>query len=459
MPAHPSVRLLAAMIAASALSSTGPAHAGGFALREQGVSGLGNAYAGAAAVAEDASTIFYNPAGMARLRGNQILGGATYVAPDLRFTNTSSRVRDSSTSLLTGSNGGDAGQDSVVPHGYAMWDVSPDLKLGIGITSPFGLITSYDDDWVGRYHAITSKVATRNIQPTVSYRVNPGLSVGAGLQAQQIDTTLTKAIDFAGLCTGNFSDFACSILAFSRPRDDGHLRLTGDSWGYGFTLGVLYEPSPSTRIGLGFRSKVEHTLKGEADFTVQGLGNLLTVGTNLYQDTSAKADITTPESLSLSIVHELNARWSLLGDVTWTNWSRFKELRFRYGNGQQPDTVMPQNWKDSYYVAVGATYKPDETWVYRFGIAYDQSATRDADRSALQPDNDRLRVSLGASYALTPALTLNIGYAHIFVAESSIDSRSASLPNIRGFTPLFHRLIGSYDNHVDMLGIGASLKF
>ena len=173
-------RCLASLAASSALLAAASALASGFSLKEQSISGLGNAYAGAAAIAEDASTIFYNPAGMARLRGNQAAGGATFIAPESHFINSGSTTPFGT--ALIGPNGGDAGQDAIVPHGYLMWDVNSDLKLGIGITSPYGLVTGYDDNWVGRYNAITSKLMTLNVQPTISYKVNDQIAVGAGIQ-------------------------------------------------------------------------------------------------------------------------------------------------------------------------------------------------------------------------------------------------------------------------------------
>ncbi|MSP48505.1 MAG: transporter [Alphaproteobacteria bacterium] len=435
-----------ALIASSVLLSTGSALAAGYALKEQGVSGLGNAYAGAAAVAEDPSTMFFNPAGLAKLRGNQVLGGASYIAPEAHFTNSGSTTPFGT--AITGPNGGDAGQDAVLPHFYGMWDVNPNLKLGLAITSPYGLVTGYDDNWVGRYHAVTSKLATANIQPTIAYRVNDQLAVGAGFQAQYIKATLTSAVDFGTICLGSLPAATCGALGLSPQGADGHARLTGDDWGYGFSLGLLYEPIKSTRIGLAFRSKVEHTLKGDADFTVPTSATALT-STGRFRDTTVSGNVTTPESLSLSVVHDLNAQWSLLGDVTWTNWSRFKELRFRYGNTLQPDTVTPENWKDSYFFSLGATYRHTDAWTFRVGVAYDQTPVPDADRTARLPDNDRLWIAFGASYAFSQALKIDVGYTHIFINESSISNLSSTN----------HRQTGFYNNQIDILGVGMSYKF
>jgi long-chain fatty acid transport protein len=439
-------RDLPALAAASVLLAGGPALGAGFALKEQGVSGLGNAYAGAAAVAEDLSTIFFNPAGLSRLRGHQVQGGISYIAPEAHFTNSGSTTPFGT--ALTGPNGGDAGQDALVPHTYLMWDLSSDVKLGLGITSPFGLVTGYDDNWVGRYHAITSKLMTVNIQPTVSYRVNERFAVGAGMQIQYIKATLTNALDFGTICLASLPSATCGALGLSAQGADGHSRLTGDDWGYGFTLGFLYEPIKSTRIGVGFRSMVKHTLKGDADFTVPTNATALT-STGRFRDTTVSGDVEMPESLSLSIVHDLDARWSLLADVTWTNWSRFKELRFRFGNPLQPESVTPENWKDSYFFSVGATYRHDDKWTFRAGVAYDQTPVPDVDRTARLPDNDRIWIAFGASYAYSPRIKVDVGYTHIFLDESTISNLS----------PTSHRQSGFYNNQIDILAVGISIKF
>lgn len=437
---------LASLIVPAVLLSAGAALASGFALKEQGIAGLGNAYAGAAAVAEDPSTMFFNPAGMAKLRGNQVLGGAAFISPESKFTNSGSTTPFGT--ALTGPNGGDGGQDALVPHGYAMWDVNSDLKLGIGVTSPYGLVTGYDDNWAGRYHAITSKLMTINVQPTIAYRVNDRLAVGGGIQFQYIKATLTNALDFGTICLGSLPSATCGALGLAPQGADGHIRLTGDDWGYGFTLGLLYEPTKATRIGLGFRSKVEHTLEGDADFTVPTSAAALT-STGRFRDTSVNGDVTTPESLSLSVVHDLNAQWSLLADVTWTNWSRFKELRFRFGNPLQPENTTPENWKDSYFFSLGATYRHNDAWTFRVGVAYDQTPVPDADRTARLPDNDRIWIAFGASYALTPKIRLDAGYSHIFMDESRISNLSSTS----------HRQNGTYNSQIDIIGLGVSFKF
>jgi long-chain fatty acid transport protein len=204
------------VLCAAVVLASDPAGASGFQLKEQSVSGLGNAYAGAAAIAEDASTIFFNPAGMARLQGTQVQGNLHLIVPEGKYIKAS--ATDTLGSALTGGNGGDGAQDALVPATYFLWDISPQWKFGLGLNSPFGLVTSYDDNWVGRYHAITSSLQTIDIQPSVAYKFSDQLSIGVGLQAQYAKARLTNAIDFGTVCLGSLSAATCTALGLLPQR-------------------------------------------------------------------------------------------------------------------------------------------------------------------------------------------------------------------------------------------------
>ncbi len=171
--------------------SAGSAFAAGFALVEQSMSGLGNAYAGGAAGAEDASTIFYNPAGMTRLNGQQLIVGTHVVMPSVKFHNEGSTHV---TGLpLSGGNGGDGGVTKPVPNLYYSRKVSDKFSVGMGINAPFGLATDYDKNWVGRYHAVESDVLTVNINPSIAYKITDNLSFGAGFNVQYMKAKLSNA--------------------------------------------------------------------------------------------------------------------------------------------------------------------------------------------------------------------------------------------------------------------------
>src|SRR5262245_18777854 len=187
--------LVAAVVSAA---FAGEAGAAGFAIGTQNASGLGNAYAGASATAEDASTIFYNPAGMTRLAGRQAVGSLIALKTEIKFSSDSSRTTlpPLITTGLT-NNGGDAGDWGFVPGGYLSWQLTPNLWAGIGVNAPFGLKTEYESGWVGRFHAIKSEVLTVNINPSVAWKINETFSVAAGVNAMYIDAELTNSVDYS----------------------------------------------------------------------------------------------------------------------------------------------------------------------------------------------------------------------------------------------------------------------
>jgi long-chain fatty acid transport protein len=426
-----------------------PALASGFALREQGAVGLGNAFAGATAAGEDISYMFYNPASLARHSGNQTVGVVSYVMPNMSFENAQARTA-LGTPIAGGNGGDDATPDVVVPAAYAMWDVAPDWKIGLGLNVPFGLETEYNDGWAGRYHAIRSRLRTISVAPTVAWRVTDVISIGASLQIEYVDALLTNAIDFGTL--GAIARIPGAVPA----RQDGFADLEGDDIGVGFALGLLAEPWQGTRFGIGYRSHIEREITGDARFDLDraGIGARLASATGAFTDTGLEADMTTPESVSVGAYHDINDKWSVMGEVAWTHWSRFKELRIGFDNPAQPDNVTEQDWHDTIFVAAGATFRPSRHWSLRAGIAFDQSPVPNRTRGPRIPDNDRFWVSFGLTYAPSANLEFGFGYTHIFLSDSTSQLLATAPGNAsRGdFT-------GSVDSSIDLLSAQVLWRF
>ncbi|WP_424933279.1 OmpP1/FadL family transporter [Amaricoccus macauensis] len=383
-------------VGAACLIALGPgaASAAGFQLRELSAEGLGNAFAGNTAKATDLSTVYLNPAGMAHVEGSQVQGDLSAVVPTINFSGSATSPFGTP---YTGGDGGDAGQDVVVPSFYGVWEINPTVKAGLSVNVPFGLSTKYDDDWVGRYFAIESEIQNMVITPSISWQATEQLSLGAGIQIGHADATLSNAVNLVG-------------LGFPAGTPDGYSKVSGSDYGYGYTLGMLYEFSPTSRIGLSYRSRIEYTLDGE--LSLDGIPGA--------QDVDAEADLTTPDVLSLGAYHELNPKWAVMGEVSWTNWSLFEEMRIEFDDGRA-DQVTVEDWDDSLFFALGADYKHAEDHTFHFGIAYDQSPVPDEHRTARIPDSDRYWVSLGYSYDFSEKGTLNLGYTHLFFDGSDID--------------------------------------
>ena len=364
------------------LSASTPllSYASGFALIENSASGQGNAFAGAAATAEDASTIYFNPAGMAKIDHQQLTTAGHLIFPDAKFDNkNSSQSALVGGGPLTGDNS-DGGQFAIVPNLYYLRPINSQITLGLGITSPFGLKTEYDDDWVGRYHGVSTDLKTININPSISFKVNDSFSIGAGLNAQYADVILTSAIDLGALCFAAVNPATCTASGVTPQQADGFADLTGDNASaitLGYNLGLLFEFNQATRIGLAYRSKMKHKVKGEADFTVPANANFLTAS-GLFTDTDLKAAVTLPDSLSFSVYHSYNSQFAIMADATWTGWSKFDELRIKYDNPVQPDSVTTEDWNDSWRFSLGVHLRLNGPWLLRGGVAYDQTPVPDS---------------------------------------------------------------------------------
>ena len=406
--------------------------AAGFALIEQNASGMGNAYAGGSAIAEDASTIYFNPAGMTYIQGTQAAGALHLINPNAEFNNKGS-VAGSLRPL--GSEGGNAGDLAFVPNLYFKMDLNDNVKLGIGVNAPFGLKTEYDDNWLGRFQALKSEVKTININPAIAFKVNDQLSLGFGVSAMWAEAELTNAVNFRH-------------PVFPVSFGEGSAKVKGDDWGFGFNLGAIFQATADTRIGVAYRSKVEQHLDGDVKFKYPA--GLPAPFKAAAPSGDVKADVTLPENFSVSAFSHLNDTWDLMGDVTWTRWSQFQELAIYRDNGKLL-TKTTENWDNTMRYSVGVNYHYSDAIKLRAGLAYDEEAIKDEFRTARIPGNDRKWVSLGAGWQVSPASKLDVGYSHLFISDASINDNQ--LATAKG------RVRGDYDGSVDILSLQYTHNF
>jgi long-chain fatty acid transport protein len=396
-------------------------YAGGFQLMEQSASGLGNAYAGQAAAAEDATTIFYNPAGMTRLPGRQGVVAGHLIKPSATFHDKGSTP---AVSTIAGTgpfpqngNGGDAGDWAFIPNAYLSWQLNPQLFVGVGLNAPFGLKTDYDANWQGRFHALKSEVSAINVNPAVAYKVRDALSVAAGLNYQRFDAELTKAVNYSFLASAGGIPGVPALT-------EGSNKIEGDDHAWGFNVGLLIKTGPNTDVGLSYRSKLKYKLSGNVTFNGRpGIVNAL-IGVpavfNQAGDGPIIADVTLPDMASGAVKHQINSQWDVLADITWTGWSSLDTLRIVRTNGFVLEDT-PFNWRDTWRVGVGTNYRPGGPWTLRLGVAYDQTPTRNAYRTPRIPDQNRTWLAIGAQYKIGRAGAIDIGYAHLFVRDADIN--------------------------------------
>jgi long-chain fatty acid transport protein len=410
----------AAVLAAFAVN----AGAGGFAIGVQSGSATGNAVAGGAAVAEDASVVWSNPAGMMQLKNPRQATAALHVfKPSFKFQNTGSTGVFAAPG--TGE-GGDGGDWAYVPNAFGTWDINPRLRVGVAVTVPFGLKTHYDQGWRGQLTALKSDIKTINLNPAIAFRVNDMVSIGAGVSAQMLKAELSSFSGLAAL---------------------GNANLKADDVGYGFNLGVMLEPTPSTRFGASYRSRIKYRLEGDARFTGPA-------GAAFGGDIAA--DLKVPDMASFSVFHVLNPQWELMGDVTWTGWDSVQQLVVTRttasagGAAGSTFTTLPFQWKDSWRYSIGANYRVNDRIKLRAGLAFDQTPTKDATRTPRLPDEDRKWVAFGVQYRLPWAAVLEVGYAHEFIKDASVN---VSVPPFPG------SLVGRFENRADIVSVQYSHSF
>ena len=429
--------MLGLLVTGAMLAISGNAAASAFALIEQG-SGAGNAYAGGAAGAEDATTIWFNPAGMSRLKGNQVTVAASSINLSSKFSDSGSTGAALQTA---GGNGGDAGSTVLVPNTYMVTEMEPALHFGLGIFVPFGLQTEYTPNWIGRFQAIKSKIQTVNLNPSVSYQMNDNVSLGLGASYQHISGDLTSAVNYSAAA------FGTAAYPFVGANSEGVSSITGSDSAWGYNLGVLISVMPNARLGLSYRSKIKYTLNGTINFS--GVPAALASSPALANG-GVTMPITMPDTFSISGFHQVSDKWDFMADATWTGWSAVQQLVISRTDGTVVQTT-PEHWKNTWRVAVGATYHYSEQWLSRVGAAYDQTPVPDAYRTARIPDSNRTWLTLGGQYQSSPSGKFDFGYAHLFMNNASIASNQTAAGA--------GDLVGTYSNSVDILSVQYAYSF
>jgi len=431
---YPFARRLNATCVAGLLSITSAgAFASGFALIEQSVSSMGTAYAGSGSAAEDASFIFFNPASMSELKGTQVTGGMHIVLPETEFTGSAALnpiYGAGSTTDPASPDTDDAGKIGALPHFAYVRELSDKMNFGITVNVPFGLKTEYRDNWVGRFSSTAGEVRTINLNPALSFEVDDHVTVGVGLSVMYAN------LIFENVVHSNFPTF---------PSADVPVKIDVDDWGFGWNVGALLKPTDSTRFGVAYRSSVEVELAGSrsSPFGIPGA--------------ATDANVRLPDSLLLSAYHEVDDQWAVMADVTWTQWSRIDALLFRFSD--TTTSTIPVKFNDSFRYAIGASYKYDDRWKFRGGLAFDETPVPSPEfRLSALPDEDRTWLTFGAGYQYSKKLSFDIGYAHLFIDDTSINSTDGYSSLAAPLKEGQHRITGNYEAAVDIISAQVNWK-
>lgn len=417
------------------------AQAAGFALREYGFDATATAFAGASAQNDAPGFLATNPASSSGVTGwdAQFTLNAIYPTSDAAFS--------VATTSLGGAAGGRPTPDDFIVDAYEPGAslrvrLSEKLTAGLSVSAPWGLGTRYGSDWAGRYYAIESKLLTVNVAPSLAYQVTDELVLSAGLQAQYARGTLSNAIDFGTL------GFINGVLGSVPGAQDGSVEFTASDWGFGFVLGAIWTPSEDFSLGAAYRSAVSHELTGDVDFALDdaGVGSFLSSVTGAFVDGRGRAALTTPAVASLGARVALTSEVALLFEAGFTQWSELEELRVRFDNPAQPDSFQTYDWKDTWLGAVGVRYQPRADWIFRAGVAFDETPTRDATRDPRIPDSSRTWLAFGVHHDLGARTALQLGYARLMFPEEPIGLSASTAGNeLRG------NLAGRTDADADMI--------
>ncbi len=392
--------------------------AGGISLYEVGTADVGLASAGYTARAQDASTVFTNPAGMTRLAGDQFTLGAQVLYGDVGFS-----IGQGTTPAL----GGNAGGNPVdwLPGGGLFYShsVSPDFKVGLALTGNFGSVVKYDDGWVGRYRAQEGTLLGFSILPSAAWRINENLSLGASLNAM----------------VGKFEN---RVAVNNIVGSDGSLELDDNAWGFGANLGLLYEVNQGTRFGITYTSPVKLDFSAQPQWSDLGTGIRALLASRGLLDANVDLGVTVPQGVNASFYHEIDPRWAVLGSVGWQQWSKFGEVAVGVDSNNPIGLTTRLDFKDTWHVAGGAQYKWSDKWLLNAGIAYD-SGFQDNNAVALAlPANAAWRFGIGAQKEESKAFNWGLSFEYLY--GGSLHS------NIAGSAPVAlggrGDVVGSFNN-------------
>jgi len=484
---------LAALSAAvaGALVAPGMAHASAFQLHENSAKSMGRAYAGSAAAGGDVSVVENNPAAMSDLDG-------TYMQADITAINFSAKFSGSAHDVLgnpiSGGNGGDAGTTLPVPALAIATKVSDRVNLGIAFDVPFGFQTEYDRNWVGRYDAVNTKLQSFDTTLSASFKINDQWSVGASAIAERTNANLTNVINFNAVGLGVQQGIAAQtqaavaqiqaaaaagqippaqaaamiqaavaqgqaaaagVAAVTPPGGDGYAQVKGNNWAWGWQLGAYWKPTANDRVALDYRSRITHDIDGTANFTTTPGYDLLLANPALaasippFQRTTGKARLSNPAVATLSYWHQ-EEKFGIGMDLAWTQWSVMRQLTLNYANPAQPTTVLPFNWRNTWYASVGGEYYATDKLTLRAGVAIDQAPMAAGNRDPRVPDAARRMATFGIGYKASEHFEIDASYAHIFVSHAGVNGATSATGDV---------LTGSFDDYGNLLSLSAQYKF
>lgn len=391
--------LPAALALAVSTTLAGEAQGAAFHLYERSVQAAGRAFAGAAAATDDPGILTYNPAGMTELDGPRLAIGAFGVKPRGKLEDAGSNlsIGPFGPFPVGGDSQGQGFHTQASGYAYGALPLSDRLWAGMAVTVPFGLKSKYESDYFGRYDSLATSLVVMEFAPSVAYRLSERISIGGSLDIQRADAKLSNALPNPLDPNG------------PNPASDGRLTVKGDDWSVGYQLGLHVRPTELVEIGLAYRSGITHALEGSA----------LTEFAGTTSRMGAMADLKLPDIISLGATIKATDRLTLLAQVDHFRWSRFEELHLVFEDATE--AVTTEDFRNSWSLSAGGDYAVTQALTVRAGLLYETTPTRDAHRSTLIPDTNRLWAGLGASYAIGGGWAIDLSYMRFFSNSGPIN--------------------------------------
>jgi len=427
-----------ALLPASALATS-------FQILEQSPAHLGKAFAGTASDIADATSVFFNPAGIVELDGSTFTLGANAI-----FTQATFHDENSNTNGVTGK----TDEIGYVPNIYYVHPLSERFSFGLGINAPYGLASDYENNWYGRYLATHSDLEVANFNAVAAYAVTDTVSLGLGINYQRADVTLE-------------SQFDSTLGVNPSPATDSSAKIQGDDDSFAADVSLYYAPTEKTSIGLIWRQGGEFDLEGDASFALNplcspgagyptGAPPAPTTGTICAASLTtvagdAEARVHLPDTITLSSSHQLSDYWWVHGDIAWTQWSNIQSIDVINSSNGLVINTLELNYSNTMRYALGFTHDSDCPWSWRFGIAFDEAPQTDpALVNPRIPDQDRIWFSAGFNYEFSPNTSVDLGYAYLQVDDVNINNTNSQTG---------HHVEGGFDADVNIVGVQVSFTF
>ncbi|TQP39429.1 outer membrane protein transport protein [Vibrio cholerae] len=426
--------LLSCAVAFGLASVSTFTQAAGFQLAEYSATGLGRAYAGEAAMADNASAQWRNPAMLTYLEGTQVSAGAIYVNPNVDVEGTVNHAKLGKTHASSN----DFAHDAVIPNFYLSHQLNEQVALGFALGTNYGMETDLGTEFAASHFGNQASVISKEANLNIAYQILPQLSIGGGVRYVMGEGHFGATAPAKNLIRHPVTNNVMTL-----PKGTTLKYMEGEDNSWGWQVGSAWQINQNHRVGFAYKSEVVMDFEGHAE------------GVSYGSYKPGMMSVTLPATAELASFHQLNDQWAIHTSINWTDWSSFKELTAVFP--ERSDLIKSENWEDNYRFALGTTYQYDAKLALRAGVAYDTSAVDDKNRTATIPETDRTWVSVGGSYVATPQLTLDAGFTYIFAKDATINEpRDASDQTAAAIGGAF---TGNVSGNVWLIGVQANYRF